>query len=373
MANAQQAAARLAVAETAYAADQFSTVVKVARPLALAGNLRANQLLGIALFRLGDLDGATTALRRVLARSPQDAQNEYNLALIELANGDWTTGFKHFEARRQIRPLPAYLERIGPMWRGGDLDNRSLLIYAEQGLGDTIQFCRYISFLKERGARTYLAAHPELRSLFLSLPGVDHVLAPGDPVPKVDDYVMTMSLPGILGCTPTDALLSDPYLQAAPAQLPNGPGVGIVWAGQRSDRDDRFRSLNAPILGRLIERLGSRTVYSLQKDGEDELDIVSEAKHVVRLGKSFSDFAHTASIIAALDLVITVDTSVAHLAGALGKATWLLLSATPDWRWLRGGDQTIWYPNMRLFRQKTLGLWDSVLDELSGALRDPAD
>jgi hypothetical protein len=358
--------ARLDAIKAAIDADDFARAAALARPLAMLGEPHANRYLGHALFKLGHLDGARAALNAVLKRTPDDVRTAYNLAMMDLAAGDWAAGFKGFEVRHQIRTPPAWVSRLGPAWDGGPVEGRTILLYADQGFGDAIQFSRYARVLKDRGARVVLAAHPELRTLFAASGLADEYVSAGDPIAVFDAHIALMSLPGALGVRPDRVLASEPYLQAPPARLVERNGVGLVWAGNRRDREEALRSLPPEALDALLSTLKGRAVFSLQKNGEDELDGMAHGATVVRMGQE--GFAQTASVIMALDLVIAVDTAVAHLAGALGKPVWLLLNAAPDWRWLRGSDRTPWYRSMRLFRQDRLGDWGPVLNRVEQAL-----
>jgi hypothetical protein len=267
-----------------------------------------------------------------------------------------------------------------PLWKGETDLGKTLLLHGEQGFGDTLQFCRYAAIAKTQGLRIVLEVQPPLRRLMSSLAGCDQVVARGDPLPDFDFHCPLLSLPRVLGTSDLDDIpTSVPYLQAEAkdealwagriASLPDGVlRVGLAWAGAPRRESpvqaafDRRRSLPLGALAPILALPGAR-FFSLQKGvlaGPGLVDFMAEMK----------DFADTAALIANLDLVISVDTSVVHLAGALGKPVWLLNRFDTDWRWLVEGEETPWYPTMRLFRQRSSGDWAGVIDDVVRALRD---
>ena len=308
--------------------------------------LEAQHNLGLVLGQAGRFRDAEAAFRAALAAS-DNARSRYALADLVLADGRYAEGWPLWEARRDLpdlripRPDAAY-----PEWRGEDLAGKRLLVMGEQGLGDSIMFSRYFAPLKARGAEIVFVCPPELHRLMARL-GVE-VAGAGEQADAraiaADYWVLTGSLPVRLETT-----LETIPPPAAFAGLPQGSGggVGVVARGAPLHRNDHNRSLPPRLAQRLL------------KHGRDLTPEATGAK----------DFEDTARIVADLDLVIAVDTSVAHLAGSMGKPVWVLLPARDtDWRWLRGRDDSPWYPSARLFRQRVSGDWEPVLRRVEAAL-----
>jgi hypothetical protein len=257
---------------------------------------------------------------------------------------------------------------------GDDLAGRTVLVHAEQGLGDTIQFVRYVPLLVARGSRVvFLCDAPSLERLLRhNLPEVQYVTRV-DALPPFDAYASLVSLPWIFGTTLETIPARVPYLEVPPdasgsfAELASGGlRVGLVWSGNPANFNDRNRSIALPLLLQYLPSLPTVRYYSLQKGPAAEQ--AASAPHVIDLAPQITDFAAAAAAIAWLDLVISVDTSVAHLAGALGADVWTLLPEPSDFRWLIGRADSPWYPTMRLFRQKRAGEWDDVLKRVTEAL-----
>jgi hypothetical protein len=260
-----------------------------------------------------------------------------------------------------------------PLWLGdAPLEGKTILLRAEQGLGDTIQFARYVGLVAERGARIILEVQPELVTLLQDLTGVSAVLPLGAALPRFDCHCPLPSLPLAFGTALATIPATVPYL-AAPAgpasvPLPEGFRVGLTWAGNAQHLNDRNRSIPLARLAPLFDLDGIGFV-ALQKGlREGEAALLGRLPKVTDAARAMTDFAATASVVAELDLVITVDTSMAHLAGALGKEVWILLPVSPDFRWLLGRSDSPWYPTARLFRQSAPGDWDAVVAEVRGAL-----
>ncbi|MBI3710034.1 MAG: hypothetical protein HY246_20500, partial [Proteobacteria bacterium] len=254
-------------------------------------------------------------------------------------------------------------------------------LHAEQGLGDTIQFIRYVPLVAALGGRVVLQVSPELKRLLQAFPGVERLVAPADELPRYDVHLSLLSLPRAFA-TELPTIPDDvPYVTAEPAAVRawgqrlaayRGRRVGLVWAGRPEHRNDRNRSLQLQKLATLAA-VPDVTFLSLQKGpAAAQLAGPPAGFSPVDLGQELGDFADTAAVIANLDLVISVDTSVAHLAGALGRPVWCLLPFAPDWRWLRGREDSPWYPTMRLFRQRRHGDWSDVAARVVEALRVPA-
>jgi len=328
--------------------------------------------LGNALSEQGKLKEALQAYQQAIARKSQDPQLRLNRALILLLQGEFADGWANYEQRWRIPQLAARLRTVpAPRWHGTPPRGKTILIQAEQGFGDTIQFVRYASTLKEMGARVILECPATLKALLTTCPGVDAVIDQREDIPAVDGFVPLLSLPGLLGTNLENIPSHTPYLRAnrpLPALLRPEKGlcVGLVWApGRNYTFAKRYCPLEAfePLFA-----LSGVHFFSLYK-GEQAHELEPYQECIVDLGSNLQDFTDTAAIIAHLDLVITVDTAVAHLAGAMGKPVWVLLPFVPDWRWLLNREDSPWYPTARLFRQSALGDWQTPLLQVAQKLR----
>ena len=327
--------------------------------------------LGLALQAAGDIEGAIDAFHRGLAVAPDFAPLHWNLALAWLLVGDYARGFAEYEWRLRTPELAAQLRvYAGPRWDGGDPSGRTILVTAEQGLGDTIQFMRFASSLADRGARVVAVVPAPLRRLASTVRGVAQSVAIGEPLPAYDAYVPLMSLPHILAIR-LDHVAGEPrYMHAETMPLPGDAlNVGIAWAGAPENTLNARRSIALAMLAPLFDIPGVR-LYSLKRDGE-ALTAADEPWSGRLVGvPSRGDFDTMASLVASLDLVISVDTSLAHLAGALGKRVFVLLSYVPDWRWMLERTDSPWYPTARLFRQRAPGDWTSAIESAVDAVRE---
>ena len=336
--------------------------------------------LGLALQARNQVTDAIDAFRHAVALVPRFAHAHWNLALALLANGDYAEGWHEYEWRLRLPELGGSAPRLPvPRWQGEDLRGGTLLVSAEQGIGDAIQFVRFAALLATRGIRVVVQAAAELRTLLGTAPGVAATVSTGEPPPAdCSAEIPLLSLPYRLGLRPDQMgaparyLSSDPSraLHAARAIAEARPGtrrIGLAWAGSPQHRNDARRSIPLATLVPLLSLPGI-TWFSLQKGAaSDQLTKVAEARDVVPLDPQ-CDFAHTAALVDALDAVVTVDTSIAHLAGALGKPTFVLLPFAPDWRWGIAGAQTPWYPTMTLCRQRAIGDWSSAVASLREAM-----
>lgn len=307
--------------------------------------------LGGALARRDAYVEAEAAYRRVLALSPDAAASVAALAVLLLARGCYPEGFRLWEARH-AQPRLARPSLPQPEWRGEPLARKKLLVWPEQGLGDQIMFARFIPVLQAQGADVTILCPPSLTRLLAANLTAEVVTAAGAvEFPDPDFWVMTCSLAGRLGIT-SDSIPAEPYLHALapPPPLPAGFKIGLVTSGSPAHGNDRHRSLPPGQAERLLKL--------------PTIVVPLDPKHT-----GATDFADTAAIISGLDLVITVDTSVAHLAGAMGKPCWILLPAVDtDWRWMRKRADTPWYPSARLYRQPGPGRWSEVMDRVSADL-----
>jgi len=347
------------------------------RTLVLAPDSPETMLnLGYALDKQGRAAEALECYESVLALAPQNAKARYNRATHLLRAGDLVNGFADYEARFSAMNAADSRTYPQPRWDGSPLNGRSILVYCEQGLGDAIQFVRYIPLLAQKGGRILLEAQQPLLSLCASLNGVEHVVLKSETPPQADFHVPLLSLPHLFGTTITTIPAEVPYL-VPPADTVSywraklgEPGdvfrIGLVWAGKPTP--DPNRSCPPDCLAPLLTIDGPR-FYSLQFGERDQLPLSKElAAHVIDLADDIGDFARTAALIANLDLVITIDTVIAHLAGALGKPVWVMLPFAAEWRWMTGRSDSPWYPTMRLFRQPKAADWPSVIGEIVQAL-----
>ncbi len=333
--------------------------------------------LGLALAGMNRNDEALDLFRKAQACKPGYIDAHWNEALINLVVGNYADGWKQYEWRwKKPEFAPHKREFHVPQWTGREpLEGRSFFLHAEQGFGDTIQFVRYIDLLQARGAKVIASLPETLRELMReSFPGVGFYCG-SEALPPFDLHAPMLSMPLCFGTTVATIPSRSPYLQVPAARLDkwrarlgarDRPRVGIVWAGNPKHGNDRNRSLPATALARLF--IDGVAFYGLQGDlrAGDEAALASQP--IELLAREFNDFADTAAAIVQLDLVLSVDTSVAHLAGALGKPVWLLLPFATDWRWLVGRDDSPWYPSARLFRQPALGAVDALLANVRTAL-----
>ena len=330
-----------------------------------------------ALRRLGRLDEAITDLNAAVGLQPGFAEAHYERGMAQLARGDFARGWDAYEWRWQTGAFAASRRGFtSPLWTGAQpVAGKTVLLHAEQGLGDTLQFVRYLPLVAQRGATVVLEVQPELMSLLGGFDGAARVIARGDKLPRFDLHCPLMSLPGALGTRLGSIPARVPYL-AAPQdriarwaeRVPTRPRIGLVWAGRTTHNNDLNRSIPLELLAPLL-RERDATFVSLQRELRDGDEAILRAHpDVVRLGEELIDFADTAALIGQLDAVVSVDTAVAHLAGALGKPLLLLLPFAADFRWLRRRDDSPWYPSARLLRQAAFGDWGSAIARVPAAL-----
>jgi len=325
--------------------------------------------LGKCLKELNRLDESIEAYDRAVEVAPDYALARHGRAISLLAAGRLTEGFQEYEWRwRSIAPRK--LSR--PVWQGENAPDKTLFIHAEQGFGDAIQMVRFVGLARRRVGRVVLECRPELARLFQYSNCADLVVSYGSPNHSFDCFVPMLSLPRVLGITRNNIPDETPYLQAPARETmpPAPPGclkVGIAWAGNPNHYQDASRSVPLEVLSSVLQVPGI-SFYSLQQNvPSSDGPLLEKLPNVVRF--ELQDFLDTASVIGELDLVIAVDSAVAHLAGALAKPVWVLLQHSPDWRWFLDRDDTPWYPNMRLFRQAERNDWTRPVARLAEALR----
>jgi len=328
--------------------------------------IEAHVSLGFILTAQARLTEAIAALEGAIRIDPDNVHAHWNLATASLLAGDLPRGFQEYEWRKRHDLFRRdFINLPGPVWDGGDPSGQTILVHAEQGLGDTIQFARYLPLIARRGGTPILACEPALIPLLTTIGGA-RIVSKFDRLPRYDTWIDQMSLPHVFRTTsetiPSGAgyLTADPALIAAHrAGLPRKRCVGLVWAGNPVHRNDRRRTPPAELFRPLL--------------GWQDCHFVSLIPYQTLPGVAYParpliDYAETAALIAALDLVVTVDTSVAHVAGAIGRSARVLLPYAPDWRWRLERDTTHWYDSLRLFRQPSPGDWRSVIAAVCASL-----
>jgi len=343
------------------------------RTLELAPNFHdARVALATCHQALGKVTEALWACDEVLAADPENAEAHWNRSLLLLLKGDYLEGWREYEWRWRKRNFTSPRRDFPqPLWRGEDLAGRTILIHAEQGFGDTLQFCRYVPLVAAASARVVFECHPPLVGLMKSLAGNVQVVAMGQPLPNFDLHLPLMSLPLIFGTTIENIPVTVPYLAPPEDRLSFWRSqisdygrfkVGLCWAGK--GYPDPRRSCPVELLTPLANLKGV-SWHSLQTNWKEALPLP-----MLDFTSQISDFADTAALIKQLDLVITIDTSVAHLTGALGKPSWIMLPHAPDWRWMLERGDSPWYPSLLLFRQSAPNGWQAIIGHLTEALKN---
>jgi len=341
---------------------------------------RALYLLGRLSLEMGWLEEAEKCCRKLVELVPTEAEYRQNLGFVLLKQGRWEEGLALYEARWEV--AGRHLPHPDRLWRGESLAGKSLLVWAEQGLGDTLNFARFLPLLQRSVLSLMVALQPPLVEIFReSFPAIKVFDLAVLETQAFDFHISFPSLPGRVGCCRDHLTGRVPYLEVPPGsrekwrrRLPisdvgkDGLRIGMVWAGNPNHANDGYRSLS---LERLFPLLAQKkdSFYLLQKewrpaDREFFVNHYETFAQVYDLSAELASFADTAAVLERLDLLVSVDTSVPHLAGALGVPTWLLLPYNADWRWLTEGEDTVWYPQMRLFRQPRPGDWQSVLGQV---------
>jgi Flp pilus assembly protein TadD len=335
--------------------------------------------LGDVQFSKGEFSQAISTLSQALSFNPDDAKVHANLALVYLVTGDFERGWREHEWRLRVPEIVGRRELAQPRWEGGDLRGKTILLHPEQGFGDMIQFARFIPQVAGRGGKVILESPMETLRLFRDFPGVWELAERGKPLPHFDVQCPLMSLAWVFGATEQTIPHSVPYLKADAELARQWAGrfeaagdrlrVGLAWAGRPEHAKDRSRSMKLEQFAPLAS-VENAVFYSLQM-GQAAAQAAKPPSglNLTDWTKEVRDFADSAAMIEHLDLLVTVDTSVAHLAAAMGKRVWLLLPRIPDWRWMLDRPDSPWYPTMRLFRQTTRGDWGEVLRRVVEAMR----
>ena len=333
---------------------------------------------GQALKDLMRYDEAMASYDAALALQPENAMAHCNAAALRLVTGDFERGWSHYEWRWKKELLAGAIRHFPqPQWRGDvPLAGKTIFVHSEQGAGDTIQFCRYVPMLIAAGADVVFEVLPHLHALMSDFVPKARVIVKGSPLPPFDLHSPLLSLPLAFG-TRLDTIPAPPaYLNARPETVAawqarlgakTRPRIGLMWSGNPKHELNQTRSTSLRTLLPLIDV--DATFVSLQMEvGDDDAAVLREHGEIVHFGRELGDFAKTAGLVSDLDLVVTVDTSTAHLAPALGRPTWILLSFIAEWRWLLDREDYPWYPTARLFRQKEAGDWDGVVARVRAAL-----
>jgi tetratricopeptide (TPR) repeat protein len=338
-------------------------------------------LLTLAMIQI-DLDEheqAAVTLLRAIGHKHDSAEAHLALGQILLARGETTPGWLEYEWRNRLDVPSNTLPRMtSPAWNGMRISNGRILLVGDQGYGDTIQFARYIPMVAERCRDVVLGCSAELADLLRHIPGVSQCYSRWDAIPPHAAHCRVSSLPMMFQTTIDSIPCPSPYLAADPARVAawaqrlgprTGPRVGLAWTGRPTHPNDMRRSLPLERLLPLTEAHAVRFVCLQKPVPERDAAVMSRFTGLADLSNAMADFSETAALIANLDLVITIDSAVGHLAGALGKPAWVLLAKAADWRWMLRRTDTPWYPTLRLFRQPSPGAWDPVIAEVAGALQ----
>jgi tetratricopeptide (TPR) repeat protein len=328
----------------------------------------AQHNLAVVLADQGRFQEAIAAYSRAIELKPDSVEARCHLAELYLLLGDFERGWKEHEWR-----LPIAYPNNPRRWDGGELNGKTILPYGEQEFGDVIQFVRYVPMVAEKGGRIIFVCHEKLIRLLASMPHIAQIVSLKQPTPPFDVFCPLLSLPLALGTALHAIPANVPYLKSERPRLGKKPGVlrvGLAWAGNPEHWDDLRRSIPLDQFAPLSAIPGIE-FYSLQVGpAPRQANDSSAPLPLIDLTSELQDFADTATLIESLDLVITVDTVVAHLAGAMGKPVWVLLAAMPDWRWMLDRADSPWYPTMRLFRQESTGSWSHVIWRIADSLAE---
>lgn len=335
-----------------------------------SNSAKAHNNLGLTERKQGKLKESRESLNRALVLEPESAEIRWNLALVDLLEGNYEAGWIGYEARHQrSENRPRCFPQ--PIWRGEPLDGARILLHSEQGLGDSLQFLRYVPMVQAAGGKVILNVPVTLKRLAEDFVGTDSLTVDEETPPPFDLHAPLMSLPLAFKTTLNSVPSRVPYLTvpADASQVASGLSwpsdklrVGLVWSGNPKCTEDQIRSMTLSNFLPILD-VGGCQFYSLQL-GPAAAQLATVGAPIMDLSLSINDFADTAALMAHLDLILSVDTSVAHLAGALGRTTWVLVPFAPDWRWLLDREDSPWYPTLRLFRQRRPGEWGSVIERV---------
>jgi hypothetical protein len=346
-----------------------------------AQSTNAEFLVGLAMIQidLDQHDQAAISLLRAIGHKPDSPEGHLALAQVLLARGETAPGWLEYEWRNRIDVPHNTLPRMtSPTWNGMRIPRGRILLVGDQGYGDTIQFARYIPMVAERCQEVVLGCSAELSDLLRHIPGVTQCHARWDAIPPHAAHCRLSSLPLMFQTTLDTVPGPSPYLTADPVRVSawaerlgprTGPRIGLAWTGRPTHPNDTRRSVALERLLPVADAWPGQFVCLQKPVPVRDIAVLSRFSGLTDLSESLTDFAETAALIANLDVVVTVDSAVAHLTGALGKPAWVLLAKAADWRWMLRRTDTPWYPTLRLFRQNSPGAWDAVIAEVASALR----
>jgi len=334
--------------------------------------------LGRALYEQARWEDAEAAFRKTLSLNHGYPLAHWNLSHVLLLQGRFREAWPEYDWRWHCPGFTTRIPDLGkPRWNGDDIAGKSILVFAEQGFGDTIQFARYLPMLADAGATVNFLCQPELERLLGTVEGIQEITSNLTKLPAYDVFCPLITLPFLLGTDEEkDVPAAVPYVtppEDGPS-APDGDGlkVGLAWAGRATHGTERQRSLDLDAFRPLLEVPGCRFISLQEGERRGDIGAAGLDRMIADPGDDVADFADTGRLIMDLDLVIAVDTAVAHLAGALNKPVWTLLPKICDWRWMLDRADSPWYPSMRLFRQTEYGDWQGVMDEVTGALTEQA-
>ncbi len=332
--------------------------------------------IGLTLLKMGEATEALKVLEDAVQRWPQSSDVRANRSLALLTLGDLEHGLPEYESRWQSPAFAKLPRQSKPRWDGSELGGKAILLEGEQGMGDTIQFVRYAPMVAARGGHVIVMCGTPLHKIVSTVDGVSGVVAKGM-LPLFDVHLPLASLPFVFRTTLESIPATVPYVRSDAARVEAWRKrladdanfkVGIAWAGSPGHQNDRSRSTTLAAFAPVLAVEGA-TLYSLQKgDATRQIEAARENQRVIPLGHELNDFSDTAALLENLDLVISVDTSIVHLAGALARPVWTLLPRGPDWRWMLDREDSPWYPTMRLFRQERVGDWAGVFERVAREL-----
>ncbi|MCG2721482.1 MAG: tetratricopeptide repeat protein [Thermodesulfovibrionales bacterium] len=341
-------------------------------------HIGAHYNIGNVLVAKGHFKEAMQFYKKSIEIDPENADAHWNIALLNLMSANFEEGWKGYEWRWKLKGVRTEHNLPQPLWDGKDLNGQTILLYTEQGFGDTLQFIRYVPMVKQLGGRVIVKCQKELASLLKNIEEIERVITNGEGFSEWNVQYPLLSLPLLFNTTLQNIPSVVPYISADPKLIKKWGDkitsnesrmkIGLVWSGDPRLKNDRSRSFTLGLLSSLAY-FNDITYYSLQKgEASEQSKTASKDMQIVDYTEEINDFADTAAFIQNLDLVISADTAVAHLAGALGKQVWTLLPSVPDWRWMLNREDSPWYPTMRLFRQPAPGDWESVIQLVIKAL-----
>lgn len=376
--NPEYAEAYNNLAAAHYKLGNFKTAIENCRKaIKLKDNYaEAYNTLAAALQAEKRFDEAIECYNKTVEYAPDYAEARYSRGMLYLCHGEFAKGWDDYQWRLKTDKTKVTLRYDKPWWQGENFKGKTILVQAEQGFGDSIQFVRYLPMVKERGGTVILAEKPELIGLFRNLEGIDEIVDTAKVIEgnvKYDLYITLLSLPKIFDTKIDNIPAQIPYLSAEASKIlfwhdkikTETFKIGIVWAGNPIHGNDRNRSCALKDFIQLA-KIKNVTLFSLQKGpGIEQMKSWPGDMELIDLGQEFEDFTDTAAAIENMDLTISVDTSVIHLAGAMGKTAWALIPCEPDWRWMLNRQDTPWYPTIRLFRQKQYGSWEELFHRVA--------